>query len=188
MIVPRVMVYVLGGMAGLTLGAGIGLHLVTAMGVPAPIVFLMIAALIAAFVGLAHLLARTMAAEQVEPAPEPAVRPAQSCWGWLNPQGKNAQMGYPLNKRCMLIGRDVDNDIMINSSSISRTHAQLVRMEGAFLILDLDSKNGTYVNGEKVVQKQLHDGDSITVGEVHFLLRVNPEDVAAEAALTEPPA
>jgi hypothetical protein len=71
-----------------------------------------------------------------------------------------------------LIGRDVENDVVINSNSMSRSHAQIVRIDGTYMVLDLDSKNGTFVNNERVAQRQLHDGDELMLGSVQFRLRI----------------
>ncbi|MHB2020292.1 MAG: FHA domain-containing protein [Candidatus Xenobia bacterium] len=122
--------------------------------------------------------------------PPPMMRAVPTS-AWLMPVGSGPHMGYPLNRPCTLIGRDVGNDIMINSSSVSRTHAQIVRMEGCWLVLDLDSKNGTFVNGDLVVQQQLFDGDRLSIGSIQYLLGIQqpPDARLPEVPLTpiEPP-
>lgn len=60
------------------------------------------------------------------------------------------------------LGREVDNDVVLDSSHVSRRHAVVVWREGAFEIADLGSTNGTQVNGEPVTQPRiLRDGDVI---------------------------
>jgi pSer/pThr/pTyr-binding forkhead associated (FHA) protein len=67
------------------------------------------------------------------------------------------------------IGRDNDNDIVLESMTVSRCHALLLREANELLLLDLESTNGTLVNG--VVARpdapvRLADGDSIRFGQV----------------------
>ena len=63
------------------------------------------------------------------------------------------------------IGRSVVCDLVIDSREVSRRHAEIVRDEAGWVIQDLDSRNGTFVNGERVVRRLLHDGDRITLAE-----------------------
>jgi len=50
----------------------------------------------------------------------------------------------------MVIGRQSDCDIVLDSNSVSRRHAEVVADGGAFFVEDLGSRNGTYVNGRKI--------------------------------------
>jgi len=78
---------------------------------------------------------------------------------------------HELTKTASTIGRSSDNDVQLNNDSISSHHAEIHRRrEGDFYIVDLASSNGVYVNGNKVNQLELHDGDLIELGEVrlHF--------------------
>ncbi|HVE92380.1 MAG TPA: DUF3662 and FHA domain-containing protein [Actinomycetota bacterium] len=64
------------------------------------------------------------------------------------------------------IGRLADNDLVLPDPEISRHHAEVVddSGNGMYVVRDLGSKNGTMVNGEKVDQHRLRDGDRIVVG------------------------
>jgi pSer/pThr/pTyr-binding forkhead associated (FHA) protein len=67
------------------------------------------------------------------------------------------------------IGRAADNDIVLGSLTVSRCHAILVRDLDGLLLLDLDSANGTLVNGvaaQPDAPVRLADGDSIQFGQV----------------------
>jgi pSer/pThr/pTyr-binding forkhead associated (FHA) protein len=70
----------------------------------------------------------------------------------------------PLEKEKTTIGRKADNDIHVDNMSVSGFHAQILKEEDSFFIEDLDSLNGTFVNGRKVTKDELFKGDSILVG------------------------
>lgn len=75
----------------------------------------------------------------------------------------------PLNKTATRIGRRSDNDLVFSNTSISGHHAEIhMSRDGAFSITDLGSGNGVFVNGERVQQCGLRDGDIIELGEVRF--------------------
>lgn len=69
------------------------------------------------------------------------------------------------------IGRDKQSGIFLDDSAVSLRHAVLDQGREGFVIRDLGSANGTYVNGERVVIHTLKDGDIVTVGD-HALLAV----------------
>lgn len=71
---------------------------------------------------------------------------------------------YRLAKRKVMIGRRHDCDIRINSRSASRHHAQIFTVLDDDYVLDLDSKNGTFVNSRRVKKHALADGDVISIG------------------------
>lgn len=62
------------------------------------------------------------------------------------------------------IGRLPDCDIVIDDRNVSRRHAEVRRSGNGFTVVDLDSTNGTRVNGAGVKERRLADGDTITVG------------------------
>lgn len=65
------------------------------------------------------------------------------------------------------MGRVADNLLQIEEGSISSHHAEIIPQEnGGHLLRDLDSTNGTYVNGEQIQEALLNDGDSIRLGKV----------------------
>jgi len=78
---------------------------------------------------------------------------------------------FALLRATTRIGRDLGNDLVLNSDLVSRRHA-VVRIEGDVVLLeDLDSSNGTWVNGARVRRRVLSDRDLIEFGEcvVRFL-------------------
>ena len=70
------------------------------------------------------------------------------------------------------IGRDPGNDIVISESTVSRYHASIARRGGVMVIFDKDSKNGTFVNGEKIHSAELKNGDTIRIG-ARYSLKVS---------------
>ncbi|MCK5551551.1 MAG: FHA domain-containing protein [Deltaproteobacteria bacterium] len=71
---------------------------------------------------------------------------------------------YHLGRERMLIGRLGRSDILIDDSSVSREHAIIERRDGRFVLEDLKSTNGTFVNGEFVDVYVLNHGDKIRIG------------------------
>ena len=69
------------------------------------------------------------------------------------------------------IGRSPDNDIHIPEDRISRKHSQIAFGPGGYSIYDLNSENGTYVNGNRVREHFLSDGDIVMIGTYKFLYR-----------------
>ena len=62
------------------------------------------------------------------------------------------------------IGRNEDNDIQINNMAVSGNHARITRDQDDYYIEDLNSTNGTFVNGEKIRKRILNEDDEITIG------------------------
>jgi hypothetical protein len=76
-----------------------------------------------------------------------------------------------LDKRRLVIGRSKDCDIQVSDPNVSRRHAE-VRQEGAaHWVVDLDSTNGTEINGRRLKRAKLRPGDTITVGSTELVFR-----------------
>ncbi|MFQ5596110.1 MAG: FhaA domain-containing protein, partial [Anaerolineae bacterium] len=72
----------------------------------------------------------------------------------------------PLSQPPISIGRSLDNDVIIQSASVSRRHAQILFRHSRWLLRDLHSTHGTQVNGRAIEECVLRAGDTITVGDV----------------------
>ena len=84
----------------------------------------------------------------------------------------------PLVKSRYSIGRLADNDIYVNDSDISRHHCLLQLQNSAFVIEDLGSHNGTYLNGRKVDRATLNHGDRVKIGR-HVILFLSGDPPAS---------
>jgi len=78
-----------------------------------------------------------------------------------------------LDRLPFTLGRNESCDYQILSSRVSREHCEIVREGGAMRIRDLKSTNGTYVNGQKIDEHRLADGDLVVIADVHFSFRTN---------------
>jgi hypothetical protein len=73
---------------------------------------------------------------------------------------------HPLSGEVVTIGRAAENDIIITSKRVSREHARVRREGWRALLEDLDSTNGTYLNGERVLSPtELRDRDRVAIGD-----------------------
>jgi pSer/pThr/pTyr-binding forkhead associated (FHA) protein len=72
----------------------------------------------------------------------------------------------PLDREFMHIGRSPASDIVLDDASVSRKHALIARRGDRTVILDDRSRNGVHVNGERVSESDLRDGDTILCGHV----------------------
>jgi Protein of unknown function (DUF3662)/FHA domain len=71
----------------------------------------------------------------------------------------------------VLIGRDPQNDVVLDDRRVSRKHAEVRLRLGRYTLYDLQSTNGTYVNGRRVAEKVLDDGDKISIGGLEIVFR-----------------
>ena len=84
------------------------------------------------------------------------------------------------------IGRSDENRICLSNPGISRKHCEIKAVAGGYAIKDLGSQNGTFVNGQRVTEKSLTDGDTIDVGSVQFVFRMPWAPSAAAASSARP--
>ena len=87
----------------------------------------------------------------------------------------NSVLGeFPLEKERIILGRKADNDIQVDNLAVSGQHAAIITILNDSFLEDLDSTNGTYVNGKLVKKHALKNSDVITIGK-HELKYVNDE-------------
>ncbi len=86
----------------------------------------------------------------------------------IYPPGPQLGRRYELTKAETLIGRGVDADIVAERESVSRRHARIVRRGNVYVVEDLNSTNGTYLNDVAITHGVLRDGDYLKVGNVIY--------------------
>lgn len=82
--------------------------------------------------------------------------------------GPDLGMEWAFKVAEVTLGRDEDCELMMSDIAVSRRHSKIVLEGDEFLLYDLDSGNGTYLNGAKITREVLSVGDEITVGERTF--------------------
>lgn len=80
------------------------------------------------------------------------------------------------DKEVVTIGRHSDNDIHIDSLSVSSQHARIVKYHKKYLIEDLDSTNGTFLNKKRISKEKLADNDEITIGKHTLITSLKTSD------------
>jgi len=101
--------------------------------------------------------------------------------------GHEQRFSVSPNQVCR-IGRNADNDIVIDHHSISRNHAVIQGSVGSFLIFDLGSRNGTLVNGRRLQGVEfLQNGDRISIGGIELTFHQAGQDGTPEAGFSSSP-
>lgn len=83
-------------------------------------------------------------------------------------RGPNLGKRLPLTQFPVTIGRDLTNTVVIEDDQVSRFHLRIKRRGRLYICEDLESKNGTYINGDKILNSIVQNGDKILVGSVEF--------------------
>ncbi len=96
-----------------------------------------------------------------------------------------SQKIFSLPSSVTVIGRRRDCDLQIPLTRVSKRHCQLNRDQGVLKVRDLGSRNGTYLNGERIDEAVVQPGDYIGVGPITFVLQIDgqPETIAQPGLL-----
>ncbi|MBT9588121.1 FHA domain-containing protein [bacterium] len=166
MILKRWMLNLISVMLGCWIGLLLINYLLTKMVVPSLVQLLIV---ILSFT-LSFVASYGLGLRWFPPSEDEMIRPEipRQPWAWLRPRGEGLRSGFPLNKSHVVIGRDVRCDVMVNHHSVSRRHAEVVRLAEGYLFRDMGSKNGCFVNGQRVQEYLLQEGDVIAVGDVQL--------------------
>lgn len=103
--------------------------------------------------------------------------------------GTNHEFALDPGRAAYTVGRNPMCDLRINNPSISRKHAE-IRLEaatGRYSVYDLNSSNGTYLNGKREQQAELRPGDEVMCGEFKLFFHTDDNAVANEAIAAGPP-
>jgi serine phosphatase RsbU (regulator of sigma subunit)/pSer/pThr/pTyr-binding forkhead associated (FHA) protein len=96
-------------------------------------------------------------------------------------KGANPGQLFPIEGEAAILGRHPECDIVLEAASVSRQHARIVNVDGNFMIEDLASRNGTYLNGRLVVNRQpLAENDEIQICDLVFVFHLSPPTVELE--------
>lgn len=85
--------------------------------------------------------------------------------------GELIAVPIPLEREEVILGRALEADVRVNDTQVSRQHARIIAMPSSsrvamdYVLNDLDSRNGTFLNGRRVRSGRLENGDKITIGE-----------------------
>lgn len=103
----------------------------------------------------------------------------------VEPNGTRREM--PLAPLPFRIGRQAGNELTLRDSRVSRQQAHIVELNGAFILEDLGSRHGTFVNGEKILKHELKAGDRVEFGvpDSYQLLYVGDDEGATIGDLVE---
>src|SRR5690606_33088742 len=96
---------------------------------------------------------------------------------WVHPDTSRPLI--PFERRLLRLGRDDGMDVVVDDAQASRQHAEIWRTGPLFLIKDLQSTNGVYVNGAKVQETAVQPGDLIRIGESLAVFCYLPGETAA---------
>jgi hypothetical protein len=97
-------------------------------------------------------------------------------------RGPSAGARFLLDAERTTAGRSPDADIFLDDVTVSRKHVEFVREGDGFIVRDVGSLNGTYVNRSRIEQATLHAGDEVQVGKFRMTFHPSP------ARRTPPPA
>lgn len=96
-------------------------------------------------------------------------------------RGPNAGSRFLLDRPTTSAGRHPDSDIFLDDVTVSRRHAEFRRDSGEFVVVDVGSLNGTYVNREPVDTAVLANGDEVQIGKFRLVFLTGPLEPGAGA-------
>ena len=93
---------------------------------------------------------------------------------------------FPLRTPVVNIGRRLDNTLVIDDPRVSRNHAQLRAIKGRYVIFDLNSTGGTFINGQRASQSVLYPGDVVSLAGVALIFGQDNPPPRPDLATTSP--
>jgi hypothetical protein len=136
-----------------------------------PVAFGILIMLTLIILGITYYQFRTPARASAKPAPA-----THKPFAYLVVQDESG-LRYPITNTTWRIGRTRDNELTLDDKSVSRRHAEIQRYSnGKFVIFDVDSLNGVFVNSEQVKKKKLEEGDIIEIGDIYMRFTTRAAD------------
>lgn len=90
--------------------------------------------------------------------------------------GEGEGQHFVLSSAVTNIGRHADSDIALDDITVSRRHCDVTQESGRFVVRDVGSLNGTYVNQKRVDSAELTQGDELQIGKFHLVFLERPDD------------
>lgn len=87
---------------------------------------------------------------------------ATASLAWTDASGNSVVL--PVQKELVTLGRALDNDVVLEDERVSRYHAEIRRTSGRFYVRDLQSSNGTWLNGKCIQESLLRANDEVSLG------------------------
>ncbi|MGE0171589.1 MAG: HD domain-containing phosphohydrolase [Oligoflexales bacterium] len=107
-------------------------------------------------------------------------------------RGNNVGQRIALDNFPATMGRDAQNSVVVDDEEVSRFHIRIKKRGNLYIIEDLESRNGTFVNGDRVVNSTLHSGDKILIGSTEYQffasephIQIKTEVMALKAEISE---
>ena len=97
-------------------------------------------------------------------------------------RGPDQGMRFELRGQTLSLGRDSSNRIQLHDTEVSRRHAEVQPTSSGFLLVDLKSSNGTYVDGQRVTSHELSSGEEIQLGSTWLLFTGGSDDSGDDLA------
>lgn len=104
----------------------------------------------------------------------------------VNPSSP-ARRDIPLPRTLLSIGRDPSNDLVLPDAMVSRRHAVIECRSGQYFLRDCNSSNGSLVNGDRISERNMRDGDLVAIGAARLLFREEPEAVDGTSKVVQHP-
>lgn len=98
---------------------------------------------------------------------------------------KGDRKSFDLTKPKIVIGRKTDADLRVPLADISRSHCEFTLQNGNVSVRDLDSSNGTFVNGEQITEKEVGPGDVVRLGPIMFTVQIDGKPETIEPPQTK---
>jgi pSer/pThr/pTyr-binding forkhead associated (FHA) protein len=98
------------------------------------------------------------------------------------PENSPQPYRFDLKREVVSIGRNPENDIVVGSGSVSGKHAEMLRVEGGYQLIDAGSTNGIKIDGIRHQQVVLHTEMVVKLGDVEFGFTLNEEELAELAS------
>jgi hypothetical protein len=96
--------------------------------------------------------------------------------------GKLKDTVIPMTEGPVLIGRQTGANLRIRNAAVSRRHAMIEKEGESYVIADLDSRNGTFVNNIPVKRCELHHGDRVQIGESEFFFLIEENEESSQTS------